>query len=120
MNFKALPEEVKRGKRLGRHVQHDPRSLNYLVQAEAVSGLTSVRHKRHIPVLEQGDLGFCRGHAALGAVGSSPFFEFLPDSLRPSTMDPGAAKRIAVQLYSVATGLDPFPGSWPPSDTGSD
>jgi hypothetical protein len=107
-------------RRLGRVVNHDPRSKLYRVHpAKDVSQLLSIRHKRHIPVLYQGNLGSCTGNAALGVIGSSPFFEALPDSLKPSTDNPGEAEARAVELYSIATGIDEFNGSYPPTDTGS-
>jgi hypothetical protein len=120
MTIEHIPEKVVHGQRLGRHVHHDERSKSYRVNALARADLNSIRHGRYIPVLFQGDLGSCTGNAALGAVGTSPLWEALPDSLKPSTTDPDADERLAVQLYSVATGLDQWPGSWPPSDTGSD
>lgn len=105
--------------RLGRHVHHDPRSLAYLVDEQDPATLTSVRHVRHIPVLDQGDLGSCTGNAGLGCLGTSPYWETI-------TYRPVADARYpfdedgAVALYSDATALDDYPGNYPPDDTGSD
>lgn len=107
--------------RLGRHVRHDPRSLAYLYPAHEVTGLASVRHERHIPVLDQGDLGSCTGNAAEGACGTAMLYDAIPASLatRP-TGDADGDETQAVALYSAATRLDSYRGTYPPTDTGSD
>jgi hypothetical protein len=107
--------------RLGRHVKHDPRSLRYQVTPRSLGTLKSVRHTRRIPVLDQGDLGSCTGNAAEGVLGTSPFFEAIPEGApaRPTgdaEMDEGQA----INLYSSATQLDDYDGTYPPDDTGSD
>lgn len=107
--------------RLGRHVRHDPRSLAYRYPARSTGTLTSVRHQRYIPVLDQGNLGSCTGNAALGAVGTGALFEALAGhSQQPSTTDGTLDEQQAVKLYSAATKLDDYPGGYPPTDTGSD
>lgn len=116
-----IPETVIPGKRLGRHVRHDPRSLQYLYPEAVPAALTSVRWDRHIPILDQGDLGSCTGNAAEGCVGTGALYGPIPTSLvaRP-TGDATADEKQAVALYSEATKLDDQPGSYPPDDTGSD
>lgn len=105
--------------RLGRHVQHDSRSLAYLVKAKDVATLKSVRHTRYIPVLNQGNLGSCTGNAGTGNLGTGVFFMDEGKSvLSPS--DAEADEKYAVGLYSDATKLDTYRGEYPPSDTGSD
>ena len=104
--------------RLGRHVRHDPRSLAYLVPEADPATLTSVRHVRHIPVLDQGDLGSCTGNAAEGCLGTSPFFETLPGWFKDGASFDGDEVQ-AVSLYSAATALDDYDGTYPPDDTGS-
>lgn len=107
--------------RLGRHVRHDPRSLHYLYPAHLVDGLVSVRHERNIPVLDQGDLGSCTGNAAEGALGTSPLFDVLPPgNMANPTDDAQTDEAQAVALYSAATKLDSYRGTYPPTDTGSD
>lgn len=124
LETRHIPETVVPGKRLGRHVRHDSRSLAYLVQAADPSTLTSVRHERYIPVLDQGDLGSCTGNAAEGCVGTGPLYVALNGSaVQPWHTGAGAAdkdEQQAVQLYSAATQLDDYDGSYPPEDTGSD
>ena len=108
---RRIPEQVIPGKRLGRHVRHDPRSLSYLVPETAVP--TTAIWQRRVPVFDQGDVGSCTGNAAAGVLGTDPFYSTLPSGL---VDDEGEA----VKLYSAATGLDDYPGTYPPDDTGSD
>lgn len=106
-----VPSETVGG-RLGRHVKHDSRSLDYKFDGSGIA-TTSVRHTRYIPVLDQGDLGSCTGNAATGNLGTGDFYATIPSSV---TLD----ETEAVKLYSAATALDSYPGSYPPNDTGSD
>jgi len=121
MYRRHIPEQRIPGRRLGRHVKHDPRSLHYLYPAHKVSGLASVRHDRGIPVLDQGDLGSWTGNAAEGACGTGALYAAIPGTIpaRP-TGSPVADEDQAIALYSTATKVDSYDGSWPPDDTGSD
>lgn len=104
---------------LGRHVNHDPRSLNFLV-AE-IDTPVSKSWRRYTPILDQGQLGSCTGNAMCGLLGTAPFYGSLYN-LRHAypplqiTLD----EAMAVSIYSRATVIDPFDGSYPPTDTGSD
>lgn len=113
--YRHIEEHVIPGKRLGRHVLHDPRSLNFLVPAGATPILART-WRRYTPILDQGNLGSCTGNAAAGVLGSAPFYGSLAARRKAGlTLD----EREAVSLYSSATHLDPFSGSYPPTDTGS-
>jgi hypothetical protein len=109
--FAALPFH----QLLGRNVNHDPRSLAYPV-APAATELAAVRHAAHIAVLDQGELGSCCGNAGVSAIYHEPYVE--------GTVIPwvayAATESGAVALYSRATQLDDYAGSYPPTDTGSD
>lgn len=98
--------------RLRRYVNHDSRSRAF---AYDTSGLTLVntRHVRHVPVLDQGDLGSCTGNAGIGCLGTGRFFT---DRGTHYSLDEAGA----VALYSDATKADPYEGTYPPTDTGSD
>jgi hypothetical protein len=98
--------------RLGRHVNHDPRSRSFAYLSSGRT-LQSVRHTRHAPVFDQGNLGSCTGNAMVGALACDPLYAGLPAG---TTLD----EKLAVHVYSVATGLDNYPGTYPPDDTGSD
>ena len=108
-----IAEEQVSGRRLGRNVNHDVRSLRFLVSSPARE-LKSTEHERVIPVLDQGDLGSCTGNAAVGALGTKPLYDALPSG------HPALDEDLAVKVYSAATSLDPFDGEYPPTDTGSD
>lgn len=94
---------------LGRHVGHDSRSLNYLVP-ETTSTFTPVKWELNAPVLDQGQLGACTGFATATCLNHTPYSQLG----RVETNADG------ITLYSAATRLDPYPGNYPPTDTGSD
>lgn len=107
--------------RLGRHVEHDARSWAYEISADLLpSTYTSAVHTINIPVLDQGDLGSCTGHAAEGFAGTDPIYGAIGTAVaaRP-TGDADADHLQAVALYSAATHLDNVSGAYPPTDTGS-
>jgi hypothetical protein len=106
-----LPEVVVPGKRLGRHVAHDPRSLRYLVAETSTPA--SASWDSRIPILDQGNLGSCTGNATVGELGTEPFFDTVPKGVK---LD----EAFAVKIYSLATQLDDYPGQYPPNDDGSD
>ncbi len=102
--------------RLGRHVHHDERSRRFAYRRQ-VADLRSVHHERHVPVFDQGATGSCTGMAAWGCMATGPFFA----TVEPYEVDRWPwDERGATAVYSQATAIDPFPGSWPPDDTGSD
>lgn len=93
---------------LGRHVDHDPRSLDFPHPADApVQHPVMWAHSG--PVLDQGQLGSCTGNAITQALATGPLFHkgYVP------------SEKIAVQIYELATHLDSIPGTYPPNDTGS-
>ena len=74
----------------------------------------------HEPIFDQGQLGSCTGNAAAGWLATD-------NALRAglATYPQGSARHAidedyAVALYSQATMLDPYDGTYPPEDTGSD
>jgi hypothetical protein len=96
--------------RLGRHVLHDSRSLEYTI-AENFAAITSVLWKRDIPVLDQGNVGACTGYAATGALGTDPFFATVPKGTKLDNTE-------GLVLYSAAERIDGGEG-YPPEDDGS-
>jgi hypothetical protein len=118
--------------RLGRHVNHDPRSLAYAHGVLPRSAVKSVSWQRRTPILDQGQLGSCTGNAATGLLGTDNAAGTGQTSVTISAA--GAAvshghftagthaldETFAVALYSLATDIDPYPGEYPPTDTGSD
>lgn len=97
----------------GRHVLHDNRSKAYdaATLVEHVTARRTTYHQRMVPVWGQGDVGACTAFAALGLMGTEPFY-------RPSWR---LAPDRALQFYELETQLDDaqIPGHYPPDDTGS-
>ena len=100
----VIPELVTPGKRLGRHIVHDPRSRNF--PAEGAAAIMSVVHNATGLPLNQGDIGSCTANALCGALNSAPDFK-------------GGAPRTetdAITLYELETKLEGDP--YPPNDPG--
>lgn len=100
-----------RDSRLGRQVVHDPRSRGFAVSTPHTVTITrSFRHKVFAPKpIPRQTIGNCTGVdqcVRADAQGNRQRGVILG-------MD------TAVQLYSRATQLDPFTGTYPPDDTGS-
>lgn len=102
-----LEERPGRG-RLGRHVEHDPRSRQYGVISASVD-LKQVLWRRYGSILDQGDLGSCTGNALTGALMTGPLYRNRHNY----------GERTAVAIYKRATAIDEFDGAYPPDDTGS-
>lgn len=118
--------------RMGRHVNHDPRAAAYALPVRPRSAIQSVHWSRAVGVFDQGQLGSCTGNAGTGILGTSSVTGSGATSV---TISPAGARAshgifaaetygvnedFAVRLYELATRIDPFPGSYPPTDTGSD
>lgn len=114
-----IPESPGNPQRLGRHINHDPRSREYpfALRDEARAAVHSVKWMRRVPIFDQGDLGSCTGNAAAGWLVTD---NQLRQGLIVIGADNDADEQDAVDIYSAATALDPWPGSYPPEDTGSD
>ena len=99
------------GLRLGRHVQFDERSRNFPALALVPRGarLASRLWERKTSAFDQGDIGSCTGQGAAGLLVTAPF---VTPKLR-------VTQNTATAVYMRATRLDPFPGNFPPEDTGS-
>ncbi|MER8004753.1 hypothetical protein [Streptomyces sp. NPDC094149] len=105
--------------RLGRHVQHDPRSLTYAHGVLPKSAIKSVDWVRRVPHFDQGALGSCTGNAAAGLVGTDCAARPGLTSVTISGNILPVDETLAVQLYELATHLDSIKGVYPPDDTGS-
>jgi hypothetical protein len=99
-----LPEKVVNGRRLGRHVLHDPRSRQF--NAPQAPQIESVTHAATALPLNQGNIGSCTANALCGALNSAPDFA----GGAPLTEEK------AVQLYERETQLEGKP--YPPNDPG--
>ncbi len=97
--------------RLGRLVNHDPRSRTYdLVHTVGAKLPTDPIdwHRDDADVFDQGDLGCCTACAGLGVMMTGPFMHGTRYNLDS-----------AHSFYHDETVLDDAPGTWPPTDTGS-
>lgn len=99
-----LDEQVVQGRRLGRHIDHDPRSRQF--EAERAPQIQSVTHNATGLPLNQGDIGSCTANALCGALDSVPNF---------SGGTP-LNEQEAVQVYETETKLEGKP--YPPNDPG--
>jgi hypothetical protein len=106
-----IPEYIVAGKRLGRHIRHDSRSLAYRHVTTPGRPLVSVEHARHTPILNQGGVGSCTGNAETGALGSDPLWDTIPAGI---VLD----ENMALSIYSAAETID-GDGPYPPNDNGS-
>lgn len=106
----VLEEIPLKRKPLGRHVEHDPRSRTFAITPKKSTVIKTVRHTLYGPVLNQLKLGSCTGNATCGALNTR-------GSHKPSTKL--YKEQDAIDVYSLATTLDGFSGSYPPDDTGS-
>jgi hypothetical protein len=99
-----LPEDHVAGRRLGRHVKHDPRSRQF--QAARAPQIVSVTHQATGLPLDQGHIGSCTANALCGALDSAP------------NSNGGAAftETDAITLYELETKLEGKP--YPPNDPG--
>jgi hypothetical protein len=99
-----LAEHHLEGKRLGRHVEHDPRSRAYA--AGRAPKIISVKHEARGLPLDQGQIGSCTANALCGALDSAP------------NLNGGSplAELDAVSLYELETQLEGQP--YPPNDPG--
>jgi hypothetical protein len=92
--------------RLGRHIEHDPRSRNFPAPR---APLKSVVHRHYGVVFNQEQTNACSGFAAAALLMTKPCYR------RSRTL----AHADALSIYARATHLDPFRGIYPPADTGS-
>ncbi|MEV7389637.1 hypothetical protein [Streptomyces sp. NPDC091215] len=130
MNITRIPENHNREYRLGRHVRHDPRSADYALPALPKSAIKNVIWERHIPILDQGQIGSCEPNTGVELLATNAVGYTGVTSVQISKSDTqgefaaGATWQInedmALQLYRLLTRIDDYPGSWEPDDTGSD
>ncbi len=99
-----IPETPVEGKRLGRHVEHDPRSRDFT--AELAPQITNVTHAATGLPLNQGQIGSCTANALCGALDSAPDYQG----------GPALTEDNAIKLYELETKLEGQP--YPPNDPG--
>jgi hypothetical protein len=107
-----ITETAVEGKRLGRHVYHDSRNRAYPWR-QADRKLTSQLWPRHIPILDQGNVGSCTGEEETGSLGTGPVWDALSAGQQATL-----TQTLAYQIYSFAETID-GDGPYPPNDNGS-
>jgi hypothetical protein len=110
-----LRESGRNGYRLGRHVNHDPRSLAFAATALPFSALVSKRWERRAPVFDQGALGSCTANAAMGWYVTDNAIRKGAEEIDGRLID----ENYVIGFYHDETKLDSYPGVYPPDDTGS-
>ncbi|MFT4125065.1 MAG: hypothetical protein QM662_02390 [Gordonia sp. (in: high G+C Gram-positive bacteria)] len=98
-------------RKFGRKVEHDPRSRAYGIVVNPAAPLEPRMWRSDAPVIDQGSIGMCTGAAMAQCVNAA--------RTRDGATDGWLDVDDAVALYSRATVLDDFPGTYPPDDTGS-
>lgn len=100
--------------KLGRYVNHDPRSRNFAFQPRTLAVPKSMTHILAKTVLNQGDIGSCTGNASAQCYNSNMF--------KPVRKSVNSGKLLteqdAIKIYSLGTRLDDVAGTYPPDDTG--
>lgn len=114
----TLLEFKPQDRRLGRHVNHDARSLRFRAPAKDPRKLQSRRHAVNSPILDQGNVGACTGYSLVNVLASGVFWSAGKKVLSPTDALVNGA--VALNFYSEATRLDPWEGVYEPDDTGSD
>lgn len=96
--------------KLGRIVEHDPRSKSFAFNTEGIA-IKNVTHQRFIPILDQGQIGSCTGNAGVGDINTAPFIQNPASVFSPD-------ENGALKLYNAAQAIDGN-GIYPPVDNGS-
>lgn len=101
-------------RRLGRHENFDEKSKEHrAITPEVERTLKTKMWKRELPPLNQGRLGSCSGNSCVGLLATEPnCHDGVGDNIKFD-------EDLAVKIYSKATEIDPFQGTYPPTDTGS-
>lgn len=107
---------------LGRHVVRDVRSRRFRFAVSDPTPVKSITWKVRIDVLQQGKIGSCTGETGTYGLATD-------SATRPGRTDARVAGSLtarqtldqpyAYDLYSAATAVDAWLGTWPPDDTGS-
>lgn len=105
-----IQEEIVPDKRLGRHVEHDPRSRAWSIKVGSTEKIHTVHHRFYGNPLNQLRLGSCTGNAIAHACNCRDLHILKTRLLKEDD---------AVSVYSLATSIDEFRGQYPPDDTGS-
>lgn len=127
MAIHLIEQHHRPGRFLGRHVEHDPRSLRYAHGVLPASAVSPVSWARRIPMLDQGELGSCTGNALTGVLGTDSAGRTATARVMVAADSKGVFtagaypldEAFATLAYELNTRLDSIRGQYPPDDTGS-
>lgn len=127
MPTRLIHQHHRPGQHLGRHIEHDPRSLRFAHGVLPQSALKPVQWTRRIPILDQGNLGSCTGNALTGVLGTDSAGRTAPTSVAVRADSKGVFtagihvldEEFATLAYELNSRLDDIRGQYPPDDTGS-
>jgi hypothetical protein len=127
MTVQYVEQRHRPGMFLGRHVDHDPRPLEFAHPVLPKSALKPVAWQRRIGILDQGEVGSCTGNALTGVLGTDSFGRTAPTQVTVKADAKGVFKAgsyaldeaFALRAYTLNTRLDNVPGEYPGEDTGS-
>lgn len=127
MTTRHIEQHHRPGRSLGRHIEHDPRSLAFAHGVLPASAIKPVQWTRRIPILDQGDVGSCTGNALTGVLGTDSAGRTAPTEVAVAADSKGVFRTGSYQLdetfatlaYELNTRLDSIKGQYPPDDTGS-
>lgn len=128
MHTHVLIEQHHRpGQFLGRHAEHDPRSLVYAHGVLPQSAIKPVAWTRRIGILDQGQIGSCTGNALTGVLGTDSAGRTAATSVVVKADSKGIFsagtypldESFALKAYELNTRVDNISGQYPPDDTGS-
>lgn len=127
VNITRIAQHHRPGQFLGRHAEHDPRSVAYAHGVWPKSTIKPVQWTRRIPILNQGQVGSCTGNALTGVIGTDSLGRTATTSVTVKSDSKGIFsagtltldESFALKAYSLNTRLDSISGQYPPDDTGS-
>lgn len=115
VNVRRIAENVVDGKRCGRNVRHDSRSLGYRYKTtQPDAPLQTTLIQRYIPILNQGNVGSCTLNAGVGCLGTGKLWLALSVEQRLTLNETGA-----VYMYSQEERIL-YGTGYPPTDNGGD
>lgn len=98
-------------RKFGRLLNHDEGSRAYGIVVNPRAEIKDVEWEISAPIIDQGDTGMCVGAA---------FSQYLNILRTRDGRSDWLGYDDALAYYSESTTLDPFPGTYPPDDTGTD
>lgn len=117
--YQYTPSDI----RLGRHVNHDIRSLEFAHGVLPKSARLPQDWNRIAPIMDQKSVGACTGFALAGLLGTNSKKRYASTTVKivegSVASYPVINEQLALHLYHLNTLNDGVAGTYPPDDTGS-